>query len=191
MIAISHCAESISAKRWATDMTTLAPVPHDPDWRAQFRAEQRLIAAALNIPAERIHHVGSTAIPGIYAKPIIDVLVEVEDVAELDARSAMCALGYRARGENGIAGRRYFTKDRSDGMRSHHVHCFECGSPDAIRHLAFRDFLGAHPDRAATYSKIKKEALEDGLLGEAYIAAKADFLAAAQRDALAWYAPRS
>lgn len=171
-------------------MTALAPVPHDPDWRAQFLAEQRLIAAALNIPSACIHHVGSTAIPPIYAKPIIDVLVEVEDVGELDARSAMRALGYRARGENGIAGRRYFTKDRSDGLRSHHVHCFERGSPGVIRHLAFRDFLRAHPDRAETYSKIKQEALEFGLLGEAYIGAKASFVEAAERDALAWYAAR-
>ncbi|QYJ06735.1 GrpB family protein [Qipengyuania flava] len=169
-------------------MTTLAPVPHDSDWRAQFLAEQRLIAAALNIAPACIHHVGSTAIPQIYAKPIIDILVEVEDVAALDARSAMRALGYRARGENGIPGRRYFTKHRSDGLRSHHVHCFERGSPGAIRHLAFRDYLRAHPERAQTYSKIKQEALEFGLLGDSYIGAKASFVEAAERDALAWYA---
>ena len=103
-----------------------------------------------------VHHIGSTAIPGIRAKPVIDMLAVVRDVALLDGRgSGLEALGYEAMGEFGMAGRRYFRKDDAAGNRTHQIHAFEAGSPQIGRHLAFRDFLRAHRDYAEQYDALK------------------------------------
>ena len=67
----------------------------------------------------------------------------------------MATQGYEAKGEYGIAGRRYFRKDNRAGIRTHQVHVFVSGSPDVIRHLAFRDYLRAHCQKALQYSKLK------------------------------------
>src|ERR1044071_3828273 len=99
-------------------MSKVRVVPHDPLWRDAFEAEAKRVAAALGANVEAVHHIGSTAIPGIYAKPVIDLLVEVGDVEEVDGRSqAMGSLGYEALGEHGIRGRRYFRKDDCEGAR--------------------------------------------------------------------------
>lgn len=103
-----------------------------------------------------MHHIGSTAIPGIRAKPIIDMLAAVSDVAGLDELSPrLLALGYEAMGEFGIPGRRYFRKDDDAGNRTHQIHAFQIGSPQLDRHLAFRDFLRVHPDYASQYDALK------------------------------------
>jgi GrpB-like predicted nucleotidyltransferase (UPF0157 family) len=123
-------------------MKKIEVVPHNPRWRDAFATEAKQLAAALGENIVAIHHIGSTAIPTIYAKPIIDVLVEVRELAEVDAQSsAMQSLGYEVMGEFGIAGRRYFRKDNHEGIRTHHIHVFEVGSAQVIRHLAFRDYL--------------------------------------------------
>jgi GrpB-like predicted nucleotidyltransferase (UPF0157 family) len=138
-------------------MRNVIVVPHDPNWRATFESESRRIAAALGPTVIAVHHIGSTAIPHTYAKPIIDLLVEVRDLAEVDERSpAMESLGYEVMGEFGIAGRRYFRKDDDSGTRTHQVHIFKAGSGQAKRHLAFRDYLIAHPDVAREYSDLKR-----------------------------------
>jgi GrpB-like predicted nucleotidyltransferase (UPF0157 family) len=114
-------------------------VPHNPEWKSRYASEADPIARALHGMAARLHHIGSTAIPGISAKPIIDILVEVDDLGGLDARrSAMEQLGYEVMGEFGIPGRRYFRKNDSSGARTHQVHAFQTGSIGAARHLAFR-----------------------------------------------------
>ena len=139
-------------------MRKVEVVPHDPQWRAAFEAEAKLVAAALGENVAAVHHIGSTAIPNIYAKPVIDMLVEVADIAEVDGRSsAMESLGYEVMGEYGIPGRRYFRKDNREGIRTHHVHAFEAGSAEAVRHLAFRDYMIAHPDDARMYSELKRK----------------------------------
>src|SRR5918993_5992034 len=114
-------------------------VPHDPRWRGAFEAEAKQVAAALGENVVAIHHVGSTAIPDIYAKPVIDLLVEVREITGVDGRSsAMESLGYEVMGEYGIPGRRFFRKDTRAGIRTHNIHAFEAGSAEAERHLAFR-----------------------------------------------------
>ena len=108
-----------------------------------------------------IHHIGSTAISGIRAKPVIDMLIVVREVAWLDMRdSRMTALGYEVMGEFGISGRRYFRKDNAGGERTHQVHAFQLGSAQIARHLAFRDYLNAHPDVAAQYDALKEHLAE-------------------------------
>src|SRR5262245_55708594 len=95
-------------------------LPHDPRWADEFTGGSFVVAGALGELLQVSHHIGSTAIPGICAKPIIDMLVVVSDLAVLDERTArMEALGYEALGEFGIAGRRYFRKDGQDGNRTH------------------------------------------------------------------------
>ncbi|MDX2241092.1 MAG: GrpB family protein [Leptolyngbyaceae cyanobacterium bins.302] len=139
-------------------MRKVEVVPHNPDWRSQFMAESQTIATALGSNVITIHHIGSTAIPGIYAKPIIDLLVEVESITQMDQQVAvMQALGYEAMGEYGIPGRRYFRKHNAEGDRTHHAHAFQTGSPEIKRHLIFRDYLIAHPADAQAYSELKQQ----------------------------------
>jgi GrpB-like predicted nucleotidyltransferase (UPF0157 family) len=166
--------------------------PHDPRWSEEFRAEAARIAAALGSNAVGVHHIGSTAIPTIGAKPIIDVLVEVVEVAAIDERNgAMEALGYEPRGEFGIPGRRFFRKDDSRGVRTHHVHAFAAGTAEVVRHLAFRDFMRAHPDWARRYDELKRRAAAecDGDI-ERYMDGKDAFIKETERSAVAWYARR-
>ncbi|MGJ3245853.1 MAG: GrpB family protein [Elainellaceae cyanobacterium] len=132
-------------------------VPHRLEWRREFEQESDQIAIALNDILVAVHHIGSTAIPSIYAKPIIDILVEVKTITLVDKhRSTMEKLGYEAMGEFGIAGRRYFRKGNRIGVRTHHVHVFTQGSLEVTRHLAFRDYMIAHPEIAQQYSELKR-----------------------------------
>src|SRR6185436_9586865 len=108
-----------------------------------------------------VHHIGSTAIPGIHAKPVVDILLEVTDIAQVDAATeAIERLGYEARGEFGIRGRRYFRKGDGSGESTHHVHAYRTGSRDVERHLAFRDYLIANPEEARAYSVLKQRLAE-------------------------------
>ncbi|MEJ7860479.1 MAG: GrpB family protein [Pyrinomonadaceae bacterium] len=139
-------------------MKKVEVVPHNPRWRNAFEAEAKHIGAALGENVAAIHHIGSTAIPGIYAKPVIDLLVEVGNITEVDERSSVVeAFGYEAMGEFGIPGRRYFRKDNQEGIRTYQIHVFEVGSAQLDRHLAFRDYLIAHPEEARKYSELKRK----------------------------------
>ena len=143
-------------------MRKVEVVPHNPRWRDAFATEAKQLAAALGENVAAIHHIGSTAIPDIYAKPIIDVLVEVRDITEVDGQgSAMQSLGYEVMGEFGISGRHYFRKDDQKGIRTHHIHAFEVGSAEVARHLAFRDYMIAHPEDAQRYSELKRKLAEE------------------------------
>ena len=160
-------------------------VPHDPNWRQEFENEAKQITDALGSNVEEVHHMGSTAIPNIYAKPVIDILLVVQDHADLDAKQdAMEALGYEAFGEFGILTRRYFRKDNALGDRTHQVHAFEAGSPQIKRHLAFRDYMIAHPDAAKVYSDLKRElAAKHPNDMEAYMDGKHEFIQEIDRRA--------
>jgi GrpB-like predicted nucleotidyltransferase (UPF0157 family) len=139
-------------------MRKVEVVPHDPQWRSIFHTESKYIANALGENAIAIHHIGSTAIETIYAKPIIDFLVEVQDIHRVDDRNlAMESIGYEVMGEFGIEDRRFFRKDNQEGIRTHHTHTFEVNSAQITRHLAFRDYLLAHPDVAQKYSDLKRK----------------------------------
>jgi GrpB-like predicted nucleotidyltransferase (UPF0157 family) len=163
-------------------------VPHNPDWHSLFETELKQITIALGENAIAIHHIGSTSIETIYAKPIIDILVEVSSIAKVDEQnSSMQLLGYQCMGEFGIKERRFFLKDNSDEMRTHHIHIFEVGSAQIARHLAFRDYLNVHVEDALTYSTLKRSLAEKyphDIKG--YMDGKHEFIQEIDRKAAEW-----
>jgi GrpB-like predicted nucleotidyltransferase (UPF0157 family) len=168
-------------------------VPHDPRWRDAFEAEAKQVAAALGGNVVAVHHIGSTAIPNIYAKPVVDLLVEVRDIAEVDGRgTAMESLGYEVMGEYGIPGRRYFRKDNQEGIRTHNIHTFAAGSAEAQRHLAFRDYMIAHPAEAQRYSELKRKLAEEHPQSfDDYMDGKDGFIKEIDRRAARWRTARA
>lgn len=130
---------------------------HDPQWAKNAMAESKALASILGATLLTVHHVGSTAIPGIHAKLVLDLIPVVTSLSELDRRQTdIEALGYEWWGELGLPGRRYCTKtDPVTGRRLTQFHCYVEGSPEITRHLAFRDYLRENPDIAAAYDREK------------------------------------
>jgi GrpB-like predicted nucleotidyltransferase (UPF0157 family) len=167
-------------------------VPPSPDWAAMARTESARLKNALGDVLLRVEHMGSTSIPGIVAKPILDFIPVVTNLDALDAaQPSLEALGYDYLGEFGIPTRRYCRlNDPVTGARKFQLHCFAEDSPQIARHLAFRDYLRAHPDVAKAYEaeKIRAAALHpDNVL--LYNDAKNDWIKRTERDALAWWKP--
>lgn len=135
----------------------VALAPYTSNWAVQAAALIESIHAAAPSVFQAVHHIGSTAVPGLPAKPVIDLLGETGSLALIDAaRPALEALGYRWRGENGMAGRRYLTWDDPDtGARGVHLHVYAARDPALAWHLAFRDRLRAEPETAEAYEREK------------------------------------
>ncbi len=133
---------------------------HVPTWTHEFSREAEQLRPAFGALLIELHHVGSTAVPAILAKPVIDILAIVSDVHALDAQRFE-TLGYEVMGEFGLPGRRYFRKDDAAGVRTHHVHAYAPESSSEIeRLLNFRDYLRAHPATARAYSDLKQALVE-------------------------------
>ena len=132
-------------------------VDYRPSWVSDFCQEKAKLQSLLT-PSNvvSVHHIGSTSVEGLCAKPIIDILIEVKSLEKLDDDDhLMQSLGYEVKGEYGISGRRYYQKGGS--QRSHQVHAFLASSPEAKRHIAFRDYLIRFPDIAMLYGMLKRE----------------------------------
>ncbi|WP_420644800.1 GrpB family protein [Candidatus Leptofilum sp.] len=130
--------------------------PHDPVWTEQYKTEAARLTSVFQPILVAIHHFGSTAIPGINAKPVIDILIVVKDItAVIHLIDPMAQQGYLSKGEKGISGRHYFRKG-SDAHHTHHVHVYEENHPEIARHLNFRDYLRHHPEDAIVYSQLKE-----------------------------------
>jgi GrpB-like predicted nucleotidyltransferase (UPF0157 family) len=130
---------------------------HDPQWVGAFRREAALLQSVFGNEALAIHHIGSTSVPGLPAKPIIDILLEVRDIQAVDSNNQpMRELGYEPRGEYGLPRRRYFPKSSGD-RRISHVHAWQTGDPEIERHLSFRDYLISHPQTSSEYGRLKEE----------------------------------
>ena len=162
-------------------------VPHDPGWGEAFEAEAAALRSILGDEALAVHHIGSTSVPGLAAKPTIDVLVEVRRIGEMDGfDAAMAEGGYEAWGEYGIPGRRFFVKNRGP-VRTHNIHAFEAGDPAVGCHLVFRDYLVQHPEKANAYGTLKKTLAEKFPTDiEAYMAGKDAFVKQTEKDAISW-----
>ena len=137
-------------------------VPYDDSWPAQFEVIREALTGIFGSLAVAIHHIGSTAVPGMRAKPIIDVLIIVSSAQAVDAlNSHMMAAGYLPRGENGIPGRRYFVMLAEDGENHlQHIHCYEPDNPHVATELHFRDILRTDKAAFQSYERVKMEAAE-------------------------------
>ncbi len=167
-------------------MRTIEVVDYRPDWQLQFKTEATAIKRLLGPCLIKAHHIGSTSVPGLAAKPIIDILLEVRDLKELNGFDAgMADLSYEAMGEFGIERRRFYRK--GGDLRTHHVHAFLAGDEHVGRHLAFRDYLVAHPQVQAQYACLKR-ALARRFLNssEDYCSGKDSFVRKVERQALDW-----
>lgn len=133
--------------------------PYRKEWAELYALEKARLSQAVGAYLLRIEHVGSTAVPGMPAKPILDIAGAVQDLADVEPCLApLQALGYAFRGEQGIPGRRYFVKGNP---RTHHLHLYRVDSREWVDHLLFRDWLTAHPDAAADYMDLKKRLLAE------------------------------
>lgn len=129
-------------------------VPVGNEWHSRFTAQRKRIAAVLGTAAIDIQHIGSTAIPGILAKPILDIAVVIQFFEGGRALVPLLInLGYEYRGENGIPRRHYFVQ--GSPRRTHHLHMLEHDSAELRRHVLFRDILLDSPSTAARYSEFK------------------------------------
>jgi GrpB-like predicted nucleotidyltransferase (UPF0157 family) len=159
---------------------------YDPGWPARFEAERAALLAAVGGALADLEHVGSTAVPGLAAKPIIDILAGVASLADAERCIApLAALGYAyvPAYEAAVPERRYFRKP------GFHLHMVELGGPFWDRHLLFRDYLRAHPKQALHYQQLKRVlAARCGDDPEAYTRGKGGFvqvieeLARSERD---------
>lgn len=170
---------------------------YDPQWPLLFEAEKHHLQQILPAGSVgRIEHFGSTAVPGLAAKPIVDMLVEVRSL--LDVRDTLAAIleaqGYEyfwrpgAPGGNDIA-YAWFIKRGANGRRTHHIHMLSPNSPDWSR-LTFRDYLRAHPDAAQAYAALKRRiAAEHPDDRIAYARAKTEFIERVTEQALEFRRP--
>ena len=130
-------------------------VPYNPIWKLLYQKESAFLQNILGGYICGIKHIGSTSIPGIKAKPIIDIAVAAENLSELqDIIAIMQSNGYFYRGEQGIPNRHLFVKG-SETMRTHHIHLMPINHDQWITHQLFRDYLINHPGCALQYDFLK------------------------------------
>jgi len=164
--------------------------PHSPRWAGMARSETARLHAALGPALVTVHHIGSTSIPGILAKPIIDLIPVVVDLASFDRRRVeLAALGYECLGEFGLPGRRYCRRnDPATGKRAFQLHCYAEGSAEIERHVAFAAYLRAHSAIAQDYEaeKLRASALhpDDTIM---YGTEKSGWIKRVEWEAVAWW----
>lgn len=131
---------------------------YNSQWPLLFEQESALIAEALGDDVIDLQHIGSTSVPGLRAKPIIDILVAVESFAPVENYARRLEpLGYHYHSQEDDAERLFFWKGTP---RTHHLHIVEYATWEHQRHLLFRDYLRAHPDIARWYEDVKRELAE-------------------------------
>ncbi|MDO9181934.1 MAG: GrpB family protein [Bacteriovorax sp.] len=161
------------------------PVIYNPLWPQYFLEVAVQIKKALGENVVRIHHVGSTAIPGLMAKPIIDILGEAEDISKIAcSEKIMEILGFEFKGEFGIPQRAYFSRKNNIAV---HLHIFPENHFQVEKHLIFRDYLIEHQEAVNAYQQKKEELLKifphDR---EAYQNGKNDLIVELTRSAYIW-----
>ncbi len=133
-------------------------VDYDPAWPRRFEVLRERVAAALGVLAVRIEHIGSTAVPGLPAKPIIDLDVVVRPCDLAEAVDRLAAIGYARQGDLGVPGREAF--DPPPGGPAHHLYLCLQGSAELRRHILFRDYVRSHPEAARDYAALKRSLAE-------------------------------
>ena len=148
---------------------------YDPSWPNRFLEEEQAITDLLGEEVIAIHHVGSTSVPGLLAKSIIDIALEIRQYPPSQALiEALASIGYEHMGESGVRGRHWFRKGRP---RSFHIHAVPQNGEVARAQVQLRDFLRKHPEAAKEYEYIKKLNAEGKTIDSAeYAAAKGLFI---------------
>ncbi|APR88206.1 Glutamate-rich protein grpB [Minicystis rosea] len=165
---------------------------YSPRWPTAFAQEAEKLGALFGDLLVTIHHIGSTSVPGLAAKPIIDMLPIVRDITLVEALApAFEAAGYRYWGEYGLPGRRYFIKDQGE-YRTHNIHTYQVGDPDIERHLAFCTYLRSHEEARVDYEALKREvyAMHPADVG-AYNDGKNAWIKRVEQVAMEWYRQRT
>lgn len=161
---------------------------YNEKWPMLFQEEKDLLEVVFGNELLEIHHIGSTSVPGLSAKPTIDMMPIVHDIDVIDSfDNDMIALGYTPVREHGIEGRRFYKKGVS--KRTHHIHIYQYDNKEQIdQHLAFRDYLRTHPEAANEYARLKidlaKQFYNNRVL---YTESKGDFVSQTVEKALEWY----
>lgn len=166
-------------------------VEYRAQWRAMFEEEKQRLGATLDEVATRIEHIGSTAVKGLAAKPIIDIMVGLPDFSVADRLVPKIeALGYEyfKRYEDEMPYRRYFAKNLNDA-RTHQIHMVEIGGEFWKRHILFRDYLRQNPETADEYATLKMQLAEREWTDvNEYADAKTEFIKSVENEAKTHFA---
>lgn len=160
---------------------------YNPLWQEQFAEEAKLIKKILGENCIAVHHIGSTAVPGLVAKPIIDIMPVVKNIDLVDTVAYdFEKTGYEYLGEFGIPGRRYLRKGGDE--RTHQIHIFaETSIWDIQRHLAVRDYLRSHEKVRREYGKLKNVLAQKYPFDiDGYCNGKDEFIKQIEKDAMIW-----
>jgi len=160
---------------------------YTPRWVQKFDEEARFLRSVFGPEIIGFEHFGSTSVPGMKAKPVIDMMVIVRDIQAVDARNEkMAELGYDVAGDWGIPGRRLLRKGGEE--RTHHIHFYESDNPQIARHLILRDYLRENPDEVRAYNDLKERLASQFSETSGYSPAKKEFVGELEKRALAWAA---
>ena len=165
-------------------------VPYDPAWVTEYESEKIRIAEILANENIRIHHIGSTAVPGLASKPTIDIMIEIDKIETIELYNRQFEeLDYIPRGELGIEGRRLFVKKHHE-IHSHHIHAYQQNTYNVKRHLAFVRLLNENTEIREEYERIKLEAVAKfAEEPEKYLEYKSAFIQEMEQYALDLYYP--
>ncbi|MCM3742570.1 GrpB family protein [Sporosarcina luteola] len=159
---------------------------YDENWIQLFNDEVLFLRGIFGEEIIKFEHFGSTAVPGMKAKPVIDMMCLVKDIKKIDTfNEQMHSLGYDVAGEWGIEGRRLFRKGGEN--RTHHIHVYQQDNFQIQRHLILRDYLRAYPDVAARYTSLKEELAQRYDDTTVYSKAKKPFVEELEQSALNWF----
>jgi GrpB-like predicted nucleotidyltransferase (UPF0157 family) len=164
---------------------------YDPNWPIEYAAEAERISAALESKLKQIKHIGSTSIPGICAKPIIDIGATVADLGAVDETviRRLAKIGYQTVWHDAFPNRRFFRRGEW-GAGTHHLHIYASGSPDFENLVLFRDHLRSHPESAAAYERLKRELAATAPHRQSYTDLKGSFIESVLRPPTPRMAPR-
>lgn len=183
---------SLHSTKWRADDTLkVRVVAYDKNWVRLFQQEAEQLRRIFAEELIEVYHIGSTSVPELHAKPIIDIMPVVRSIDGVDVHnSGMELIGYECMGEFGIPGRRYFRKGGDE--RTHHVHVFENNDRNVLRHLAFRDYLRSHRDDATKYASLKRDLVQKFPYDiRAYMDGKDALVKDIEKKALTWYQRRN
>lgn len=156
------------------------------EWVRMFQDEVEFLETIFKDEIVRFEHFGSTSVPGMKAKPVIDMMCIVKNIQRIDLyNDEMLSYEYDIAGEWGISGRRLFRK--GGDTRTHHIHFYQLDNPEIERHLIFRDYLRCHPEEVVRYSRFKEELSQRFEDTSGYSPAKKTFVKEMEQQAFSWF----